>query len=427
MRRSADTANRAVITGLGIVSPIGIGAEQTWQSLLAGRSGIRTIPELVKSGFPISAGGWISGFDPKEFIQPRKSIKVMAREIQLSLAACAIALRDFPGAVEKPARERLGLVFGADMIQCRPDESLDAYKIAKKSPEFSIGNWVSAAIGGSIFPLWMLMYLPNMSACHMTISQDARGPNNTLSAAEASSLMAISEASRVIERGDADVILSGGTGCQLDPVTLLRSVRLETAAHCEGSPESMCRPFDSHRSGIVHGEGACVLILEEESWARRRGARILARILGYSTSFFPPGKDRSGIQQGIKQAIRNVLNRANLSPRDIGHVNAHGLATKDDDVWEARAIRETLGNVPVFAPKSYFGNLGPGSGAVETAISIMALENSLIPATLNCEHVDPECPINIVSGAPRESRGNTALLLNHSPMGQCVALAIAHE
>ncbi len=270
----------------------------------------------------------------------------------------------------------------------------------------------------------MLKYLPNMPACHVGIAQDARGPNNSIVLGEVSSLAAVAEAVRVIERGAADVMIAGGTGCRLHPLVWSRRSVYEPTTWT-GPPEQSCRPFDARRCGQVFGEGAAAFVLERADHAQRRGATPLVKILGFASAFeaCPAGSLPQGV--AIRGAIVSALEDAGLVASQVGHVNAHGLSTRHDDAIEAQAIKAVLGDVPVTAPKSFFGNLAAGTGAVEMAVSVLALRNRCIPPTLNYETPDPDCPVRVVAGATIPVETPTAIVLNHTRYGQAMALVIA--
>jgi len=411
-----------VITGAGAVSPIGIGAEAYWQSLIEGRSGVRDLRLLQGEGLPPTFGGDVADFDPKRFVRPRKSLKVMSRDIQMAFAAADLACDEAasgPGACDP---ERLGVVFGAEIIPCELDELEMAYRRCMVDGRFDFTRWGTEAID-EMFPLWMLKYLPNMPACHIGISRDARGPNNSITLGEVSSLAAVAEAVRVIQRDHAEMMIAGGTASHVVPSLWARNQTHENSRRAD-DPAAACRPFDADRDGMVHGEGAAAFVLEKRTHAEHRGAPILARVLGFAATFEPIASRGRPQGKAIRAAIRAVLKQAKLQPGDVGHVNAHGVATRYDDAMEARAIRDELGQVPVTAPKSYFGNLGAGTGAVEMVASVLALRHGLIPPTLNYRRPDPDCPVCVVKGEPIPARRPTALVLNHTLNGQAVALLI---
>ncbi len=412
-----------VITGIGVVSPIGIGNEAFWASLLEGRSGVRRIELFSGSDLPIPFGAKVADFDPKQYIRRRKSLKVMSRDIQLAFAAADLAC-DHAGLREAPIDpERLGIVFGADIIPCDLYELADAYRSCMVDGELDYGRWGAAAMA-DLYPLWMLKYLPNMPACHIGIAQDARGPNNSLTLAEVSSLSAVAEAIRVIGRGHADAMIVGGAGSRIHPGDWIRSQVFELSRRSD-DPQSASRPFDAKRDGMVNGEGAGAFILETRRHAEARGATVLARILGQAGTF-EPRRNAAALQgKAIRRAITAALRDAGLTAAEVGHVNAHGASTRLDDQIEARAIHETLGDVPVTAPKSFFGNLGPGTGAVEMAVSVLAFQHGLVPHTLNYQFPDPNCPVNVIHSQPAKPHPPTALVLNHTPFGQASAMLLA--
>ena len=374
---------------------------------------------------PVRFGGEITDFDPKQYVTPRKSLKVMSRDIQLGVTAARLAMEDAQLDSGSTDPLRSGVVLGADMIQCQPEEIASAFqKCLDEAGSFDFQRWGPAAID-EIYPLWMLKHLPNMPACHIAIAHDARGPNNSIALGEVSSLLAVAEAGRVIERGDADVMLAGGTGSRIHPTLWVRSCIAELSRRND-RPEAACRPFDADRDGWVNGEGAAVLILERRRHALARRAPILARFVSAASRFErPPRHGQVATGRAIRESIVATLQASGMSANDVSHVNAHGLGTIADDRLEAQAIADTLGNVPVTALKSYFGNLGSGTGAVELAASILALEQGCIPRTLNYERPDPTCPVHVVHGSERSSTGSLALSLNQAPTGQAVALAIA--
>lgn len=411
-----------VITGVGIVSPIGIGRESFWTSLGEGRSGIQRLPLFDDPALPTPFGGQVVDFDPKQYVRPRKSLKIMSRDIQLAFAAADLACIE-AGLRETPLDpERLGVLLGADMIPCDLDELVTVYRNCTTDGQFDFQRW-GHAFPSDMFPLWMLKYLPNMPACHIGIAQDARGPNNSLTLSDVSTLSAMSEAARVLDRGQADVMIAGGVGSRIHPAIWARSQVFGQSQRGD-NPAAASRPFDAHRDGVVNSEGAGIFILETQAHAQTRGAQVFARILGHASAFEPRGKERPRQGTAIRRAILGALQAANLRPDEIGFVVAHGLSTVDDDCLEAQAIHDTLGDVPVTAPKSYFGYLGAASGALEMALGVLAFQHGQIPPTLNYEQPDPRCPINVVHGQPSPVARPTTLVLSHCPHGRAVAMVL---
>ena len=409
-----------VITALGVISPLGIGPEATWSALESGSSGIGRISTLDTSQLPVHIAGEVRGFDPKEYVRPRKSLKVMARDTQFGVAAADMACAS-AGLGGKVDPDRFGVIFGADVIASEINDGLDSYRECMVDGQFRMQRW---GVGmQKAYPLLFLKILPNMIASHVAIAQDARGPNNTLHQGDVSSLLALSEAVRVIERGAADVMIAGGASSRMQPLDWIRGCLIEELSRFDGEPAQASRPFDRHRQGQVRGEGAAALVLESRQHAQRRGATILARIAGSSSAIEPPkGKPLCGC--GLSRAMQKALADAAWQPGDVGHVNAHGLSTQASDRLEATAIRQVLGSTPVTAPKSFFGNLGAASGAVELVVSLLALEHGQVPPTLNYSSPDDSCPVEVVRGQPLAGRPGTALVVNQTTFGQAAAVAI---
>lgn len=421
---SAQSSREVVITGVGMVSPIGIGREDYWTSLLEGRSGVGPISLFDSRSWNVHFAGEVHGFEPKKFVRPRKSLKVMSREIQFGFTAADLAFVDAGLKDQTVDSDRFGVVYGADMMYCDLQEMADAYKSCLDNGEFEFSNWGSKALA-KMYPLWMLKYLPNMPACHIAIALDARGPNNSITLGEVSSLLAISEATRVIERGQADLMLAGGTSTRLHAMNIV-SQGDPQMSHRQDDPQGACRPFDAGRDGLVTGEGAGAIVLESRASAESRGANILARVIGHGNAFEPRANENVPLTgDAIRRSIQAALSEADLEAADLGHVNAHGISMTDADRLEAQAIHGVLGDVPVTAPKSYFGHLGAGSGAVEMIASVLALQQNRVPATLNYEQPDPECPVNVIHEGTLSDAKPAALVLNQASTGQAAALMLA--
>jgi 3-oxoacyl-[acyl-carrier-protein] synthase II len=410
---------------MGVVSPLGTGREPFRNALFEGRSGIAKFQQYDAPNLPVNFGGEVRDFEPKEHIKPRKSLKMMCRSIQMGIAAAGMAIRDSgldPAAVD---HDRFGVVCGAEVYHGELEELAEVFRSCTSDGKFYFDRWGEAAMH-DIFPLWMLKYLPNMPACQISIAHDARGPNNSIDVGDVSSLLAVKEASEIIERGQADMMIAGGASCRVQLFTLL--VRGEGRLdNFEGDPSKASRPFDLDRAGFVAGEGAGAVLLESRRHAEARRAPILAEVLGFGSCFEPAprGEPRQGT--AIAASIETALRAAGMEPEQVGHVNAHGLSTVHADAIEAGAIRRTLGDTPVTAPKSYFGNLGAGSGAVELAASLLALAEERIPPTLNYETPDPKCPVHVVHGGPLKSEKPTAMVLNQSTAGQAVAMLLGRR
>ena len=266
-----------------------------------------------------------------------------------------------------------------------------------------------------------------MPACHVAIEHDARGPNNTITSCESSALLALAEGMRVIERGAADAMIVGACSSYIHPLEIARLNLYDTLSPGD-DPRFACRPFDLDRDGTVAGEGAASFVLERYDHAIRRGAPIYCEVLGVGAGC--DGRDASNRANGLglARSIEAALKRSNLTPRDLGHINAHGKGTRKDDVAEARAYHQALGSVaesiPVTALKSYFGHFDAGAGAVELAGSLLAMRYGQLPMTLNYRTPDPLCRLNIVHGEPLQMTNGIAMSVNRTRMGQSAAAVI---
>jgi 3-oxoacyl-[acyl-carrier-protein] synthase II len=420
----SSASRRVVFTGMGVMSPIGLTPAAFWDALRQGQSGVHTIQSFDPSTLPTRFAGEIRAFDAKNFIdkKDRKSLRMMARTIQLAVAAAQQALDD--SKVDKTQLDptRFGVIFGAGLIASELEELGPAAQLsACRPPELiDMEKWGEVSLP-AIPPLWMLKYLPNMLACHVSILHNAQGPCNTITQADVAGLLAIGEGFRIIGRDGADFCLVGGGESRLNPLGMARQCLFQPFSRRNDAPEKACRPFDRGRDGSVLGEGAAVLALEELEHARRRGARIDAEVIGFGAAF-----DRGRRGAGVARAIRAALADAGIGPEEVDHVNAQGYSTVAGDIQEAHGIREALGNgastIPVFAAKSYFGNLGAGSAPAELAASLLALRQSVLPPTLNYEEPDPNCPVTVVAGAPRPITRPYVVKIGFTDMGQCAAL-----
>jgi 3-oxoacyl-[acyl-carrier-protein] synthase II len=415
------SARRVVITGLGVLTPIGEGVASFWDGLMQGRSGVRSIEAFDGSGLPVSIAGEIVGFDAKRYIEKkeRKNLRVMARPIQLAVSAAQLALDD--GKVDKAQLDpaRFGVEFGAGLIASELPELGAASQIAANgSPQkVDMPRWGEQGIP-AIAPLWMLKYLPNMHACHISVMHNAQGPNNTITESDVAPLLALSEAARILRRDEADFFLVGGTDSKINPLSMVRQNLFGIISNRQNQPEKACRPFEKSRDGVVPGEGAGVLCVEELEHAKRRSAPIVAELVGFGAAF-----DQGCTGKGLARAIRGALRQAGLQPEDIDHVNAHGLGSPTADVWEARGIAEVFGacGTPVWAIKSYTGSMGAGGPLAELSASLLALRHGTLPPTLNYDEPDPACSV-AVQKTPRAVGKPHVLKLSYTDLGQCAAV-----
>ncbi len=390
----AESIGRITICGMGVVSPLGIGLDAFWEALSQGRSGVKFRPFLDGKQSPYRIGATIDDFDGKHWIKPRKAMKVMSQPIQFGCAAAQMAI-DSAGfcSGDRPA-DRIAVVVGSNPIYADPPEMALAFAKCRVDGQWDIGNW-GDQFSSAVPPLWMLQYLPNMAAAHISIGQDARGPSNSICQENCSSLLAVIESGLLLQRGWADIALAGGTGS----LTSLTGMVYRGPATLAGQvefPELLPCPFDAERDGQVIGEGAGMLFLSQDSaTTAAKPFRPLANISGWARGFCPP--DRDDAPRFLAQLIREALAFAEIKASELGHVNAHAAGLPDVDRWEAQAIAESVGEVPVVAWKSYFGNLGAGSGAVEMVASILCWQHHCLLPTRNLRQLDCECPVRVLT------------------------------
>lgn len=417
---------RVALTGLGLLTPLGAGAEVFWQRLSRGDSGIRAIEAFDASPLPTRIAGEIRDFDVKKYIPSRdgrKNIRVMARSIQLAVGAAQLAMDDTKVDRAHLDSTRFGVEFGAGLIASElPELGMAAQASKGPDPEHvDLVAWGDKGIS-NIPPLWMLKYLPNMFACHVSILHDAQGPNNTITESDVASLLALGEACRILRRDQADFFLVGGADSKVNPLSMVRQSLFGRMSKRNETPEAAVRPFDRNRDGYVIGEGAGVLVVEDLEHARRRGARIYGEVLGFGAAF-----DRGMTGTGVARALRAALAQANLGPDDIDHVNAHGLGSLSLDVGEAQGIAEVFGaRTPVWTIKSTIGHLGAGGGTTELAASLLAVQHGTLPATRNYQTPDPACPV-AVQREPRPVRTPVFIKLGFTEMGQVAAVVVRGE
>jgi 3-oxoacyl-[acyl-carrier-protein] synthase II len=431
---------RVVITGLGLICPLGDGPEPYWAALAEGRGAVRRLKAFEVEGLPNDAGGEVEDFDPKtwpkRFALPdpahrkalTKSMKYMARDIQLAVAAAEQAFADAGLSVGGLDPTRIGVDLGAGLISSELDELAPAITHSfGRAGTFDYKSYGREGIP-MIPPTWLLKYLPNMLACHISILLDCQGPSNTITEAEAASNLAIGEATRIIARGRADVMISGGADSKIHPLSLVRMSLLDQMSHAREEPGKACKPFDRRRDGWVPGEGAGIVILEEREHALRRGAKVYGEVIGFGSGCDArPGGGLDPEGAGTEIALKAALKDAGIAPGDVGHLNAHGAATPVSDLAEARAIRRVFGpeaRVPVTAFKGYFGNIVSGCGAVELIGSLLGVNGGLIPAVLNCDEPDPACDLDLVLGASRPTDNPTFVKTNVTRHGQAAAVAV---
>ncbi len=431
-----------VITGLGPITAAGIGIQPLWKTVCAGKSAVDRIEAFDPTGFGCEIAGQVPDFKVNKIVPKhyRKATKVMARDIELAVAAADAAVRDAdlltPGIdPDNPPTypgDRTGCHIGAGLIAADLDELTGALAEATDdSGRFDMHKWGDHGMN-QLTPLWLLKYLPNMLACHVTIIHDAHGPSNTITCAEAASGLSLGESLRVIQRNAADLCFSGGADSKLNPMAYYRQVmtgRLNEGAN--DSPATAVRPFDQKAGGTVIGEGGGIIMLEAESTAGKRGGKAYARVLGFGAgqTIYPEGKglvpDPQG--KGIAAAIRAALREADLSPDAIDLVVPFGGGVAAVDRAEVAAMRQVFGNrineLPIWSSKPYVGTCGAGAGGIDVAIAAKMLAEQRIPARLNCD-----APIDRLAGAATAETTDAdltnILVFTTSLGGQNVALVL---
>ncbi len=430
---------RVVITGLGAVSPLGNSAAELWDGLLAGRSGVAPLSLLPPLEGQVHFGGEATDFtgkidnfgtlrkEQKKAI--RKAFKVMCRETMMAVSAAQQAVADAGYDEVAMEPERSGIVFGCDYLLSPPDELADGMLKCGVRDEggFRYNEWGQDGLR-EMSPLWMLKYLPNMPGSHIAIFNDLRGPNNSLTLREIAGVMAIREATQTIARGHADRMIAGATGSRIHSFKTIHAIQQEQLADPNADPTTASRPFDANRTGMVVGEGAGAIILEELESARSRGATIYAEVIGTGSSTVTNSDLQGDPTQALTNAASTAMAEANITPAQLGHVNAHGLGTPAGDAAEAAALTKILGDqsksTPVVAAKSSLGNLGAASGVIELIASTKALHEQKLFRTLNFETPDPACPLAVAAEDGLAS-GGSFLKLSVTPQAQATALVVA--
>ncbi len=400
---------RVVITGVGPVSPIGIGKQEFIEAIKAGKVGIKRITAFAADNFKSQIAGQLpDGFKCRDYVPKsyRKSIKVMARDIELAVAAADLAIRD--SGIKTKAIDpdnvdidptRLSVNIGAGLICADLNELTFAlYSSIDEEGNFSLKNWGSTGMN-NLTPLWLLKYLPNMLSSHVTIIHDAQAPSNAIVCGEASGHLSLAEGFGTIGTDKADVCLVGGAESKINPMSLMRQDLMgRLTRRYNDSPESAVKPFDADRDGTAVAESGAVIVLEELERAKSRNANIYAEIAGAGSSFGADDNMELGENgDAIALAIRNALKSANMNASDIDLVVAFAPGLKKQDKAEALAIKDVLGDVPVTSIKGQLGSSGAGSGALDILVSCMAISDGFVPKTINYEKPDAECPVNVVT------------------------------
>jgi 3-oxoacyl-[acyl-carrier-protein] synthase II len=372
---------RVVVTGLGLITPLGIGVETTWENLINGRSGIVKITQFDASAFPTQIAGEVKNFNPEDYIE-FKSIKKMDRFIQFAVAAATMAVDDSGLKITESNSERTGVIVGSGMGGLN---TIEHYNIVllEKGPR-------------KITPFFIPMLSINLASGQISIRFGAKGPNSAISTACATGSHAIGDAFKIIQRGDADVMIAGGAEAVITPLGIGGFDAMKAISTRNDEPEKASRPFDIDRDGFVVGEGAGIMILENLQKALERGAKIYAEVIGYgmtSDAYHITSPSPGG--EGASRCMALALRDGGVEPSEIDYINAHGTSTKYGDEIECSAIKTVFGEhaykVAISSTKSMTGHLLGAAGGVEAVFSVMSILNGIIPPTINLNNIDPEC------------------------------------
>lgn len=391
---------RVVVTGVGVVSPLGTGNDRNWDALVNARSGIGPITRFDASSFPVRIAGEVKDFNPEDFID-RKEIKKMDLFIQFAMAATHFAMEDSGLVIDEQNAERVGVLVGAGLGGL---PSIERYHSA-----FLEGGY------RKISPFFIPMLIINLAPGNISIKYGAKGPNISSVSACATGTHSIGDAYHIIKRGDADAMIAGGAESTVTPLGIGGfAVMKALSDRYNDDPQRASRPFEKNRDGFILSEGAGIVILEEYESARRRGAHIYAEVVGYGLTgdayhMTAPSEGGEGAARCMRMALRN----AGVNPEQVGYINAHGTSTPFNDLNETLAIKSVFGDhagkLMVSSTKSMTGHLLGAAGGVEAVYTVMAIDKGIIPPTINYEEPDPECDLDYVPNTPREARIDYAM------------------
>jgi 3-oxoacyl-[acyl-carrier-protein] synthase II len=390
---------RVVITGIGIISPLGVGVERNWKGLLGGENGIGLIKKFDVSEFSSQIAGEVKGFDPFCFIE-KKEVRKMDPFIQYAIAAAHLAVEDSSIPKNILEGERAGVFIGSGIGGIGAIENQHEI-LLKKGPS-------------RVSPFFLISSIINEAAGQVSIRYKAIGPNSATATACTTSTHAVGDSFRIIARGDADIMIAGGAEAPITPLGLAGFCSMRALSVRNDEPHKASRPFDAQRDGFIIAEGAGVLILEELETALNRGARIYAEIAGYGMSgdayhVSAPRLDGEGAYQSMKKALED----GNIHPEEIDYINAHGTSTPYNDKIETLAIKRLFGDhafrIGVNSTKSMTGHLLGAAGGLEAAVSALCLKDQIMPPTINYEHADPECDLDYVANKSRPAELRYAL------------------
>lgn len=390
---------RVVVTGMGMVSPIGLNVKENWDSILAGKSGIGPLTKFDIPEFPVKIAGEVKNFNPENYID-KKEVKKMDPFIQFTMAATKEAMEDSGLVIDESNTEQVGVIIGSGQggITVIEQNTLKAY-----------GGQINR-----ISPFFIPSAIINLASGQVAIKYKIRGPSYGVVSACSTGVHAIADGYFTILRGDAEAMVVGGTEATLVPVAMAGFANARALSMRNNEPEKASRPFDLHRDGFVSSEGAGILVLEELQFAKERNAKIYAEIIGIGMStdaFHITAPDPQS--RGPKACMRNALRNAGIQPENVDYINAHGTSTPLNDATETKAVKEVFGEhafkLAMSSTKSMTGHLLGAAGAVEAIYCIKAIENQILPPTINYEIPDPECDLYIVPNQPRKAKVDICL------------------
>jgi len=390
---------RVVVTGVGAITPLGIGRDAFWSGMVDGRSGIRTIQHFDPEGLDVTIAGEVPDFSAREFMD-FKAARRMDRFAQFGVAATREALEHSGLEITDENRDRIGIMIntGGGGIPTIEHEV----------------NVMSKSGARRVSPFLIPLFAPNMASCQVAIQFDIHGPTVTSVAACAAGVQAFVDAVHMIERGDADVVITGGTEGGITPVAIASLTNMGALSRRNDEPEKASRPFDLDRDGFVFSEGACVAILESEEHAARRGANVICEVSGgayTSDAFHITAPEPNG--RGATMAMKRALERAHLDPNDVDYVAAHATATEIGDIAETKTIKNVFGDhayeLSISANKSMVGHLLGAAGAISSLACILAIRDNVVPPTINLETPDPECDLDYTPNVAKQREINVAM------------------
>lgn len=382
---------RVVVTGLGLITPLGTGIQKTWEGICKGASGIDRITTFDTSEFPVQIAGEVKDFNPEDFIE-RKEIKKMDVFIQYALSAGSMAIEDAGLKIIEENADRVGVIVGAGIGGIHTIERYHSVLLENGQRRIS--------------PFFIPMLITNLAAGQISMRFGARGPNSCVTTACAAGTHAIGDSFKIIQRGDADAMIAGGSESAITPLTIAGFANMKALSSRNDTPQKASRPFDVERDGFVIAEGAGIVVLEELEVALARRAKIYAEVTGYgmtADAYHMTAPDPEG--RGVVNCMRVALRDAGIAPEAVNYINAHGTSTPYNDKHETNAIKHVFGEhvhrLAVSSTKSMTGHLLGAAGGVEAAFCALALSEGIIPPTINYEHPDPECDLDYVPNHAR--------------------------